>query len=142
MFTFRVRAAPKRNMKPFFDQSRPDERTTSMANAVRSSRWVIIGPCLAVSILPSALLTAFFAAPGTFFQELPKVWLAFLMGPLSAIYIEPGSKDRAWALLAGILLPALLAHAISPRTLTAVISVTGFLVWYAAALIMVGRSAP
>jgi hypothetical protein len=112
------------------------------ASVVSSNRWVIVGPCAAASVVPSAFIAGAFAAPGALIQVLPQVWLGFLLGPLCEYYVFPGSTHRIWVWWAVALVPALLAHCVYPRAATAVLTVVGFVFWYGLALLVILRATP
>src|SRR5262245_41734730 len=114
----------------------------TLGETVRTKRWIVVGPCIAASIIPSAFLTSLFAAPGTFLQELPETCLGFLLGPLCQYRYFANSADIDWICLAIVLAPTLVAHAVWPRVSTAVVTSAGFLIWYGAAFLVVVRTAP
>jgi hypothetical protein len=109
-----------------------------LVRTARRLSVVLLG--VAASVLPAALLAGAFAPPGRFLSTLAYCSGQMLFGPLryqigpvlgypNEYQLHPMGGPALWFYLPCLLL--VLTHPIRPSLLTAWLSATGFMVWYA-----------
>lgn len=102
-------------------------------------RWWLFACGLICSLAPAFLLTHAFAQPGRYLPTLLAFWVEFLVGPVKywlpvllghpakyGLHPMPGTSTWVYA----VCLPLTLTHPIRPCLLTAWLTVSGFVVGY------------